>query len=129
MAGISQGVQPQIQKMSKKATTLEVLNATDPNRFNCVKYARTLIPSLPFGLWTIWDKKKIINSEKSKVGNIAIMKVGLPWGHVGVVTDRTGGGRYKTIQEANFRIGKITKRTGTSKDLKIIGYFDPRKKA
>lgn len=105
---------------------LIVLNTTDPNRWNCVKFVRARVPSLPFGLWTLADKKKIINSENSEIGAVAIMSVGLPWGHVGIVIDKKGS--RKTILEANFKYGKVTERHGKSKDLKIIGYFIPPKK-
>lgn len=104
-----------------------VLNEKNDLRFNCVKYARTLVPSLPSGLWTIKDKKKIINDKKSKIGSVAIMNEGMPWGHVGVVIDRTGQGQFKTIREANYKMGKITERTGTTAELKILGYFNPKK--
>lgn len=106
---------------------LIVLNKSDKNRCNCVKWAREKVPSLPFRLWTIWNKKKIINSQTSRVGCVAIMNVGLPWGHVGVVVARTEGGKYKTIQEANFLNCTVTERKGTTSDLKIIGYYDPEK--
>lgn len=104
-----------------------VLNEKSALRYNCVKYARSLVPSLPYGLWTIGDKKKIINDKKSKIGSVAIMNVGLPWGHVGVVIGKTGQGQFKTIREANFKMGKITERTGTTYELKILGYFNPNK--
>jgi hypothetical protein len=106
---------------------LLTLNSTDKNRFNCVLFARSMVPSLPFGLWTIWNKKKIINSQTSRVGTVAIMNVGLPWGHVGVVIARTESGKYKTVREANFQSGKVTERTGTTTELKILGYYDPEK--
>lgn len=104
---------------------LLVLNATDQNRYNCVKYARSKVPSLPFGLWTIFDKMKIQNSTKAQIGNVAIMRVGLPWGHVGVVVGK--GSDRIVIQEANYKFGKITERQGTENDLKIIGYYNPNK--
>jgi len=104
---------------------LLVLNATDKNRCNCVKWARDRVPQLPFGLWTISDKKKIINSKKAKAGRVAIMKVGIPWGHVGVVKALRGD--KIIIQEANYKFCKITERFGSEKDLKILGYFNPFK--
>jgi hypothetical protein len=106
---------------------LIVINDTDKNRWNCVKFARSLVPQLPFGLWTINDKKKIINTQTSRVGAVAIMNVGMPWGHVGVVIARSEGGKYKTIRESNFKYGKVTERQGKTKELKIIGYYDPKK--
>ena len=118
-----------IRKIGKtKMYKLFVINENNPNKCNCVKFARSIVPSLPFGLWTIGDKKKIINSQTSRVGAVAIMNVGLPWGHVGVVIERSDSGKYKTIKEANFKLCKITERTGTTKDLKILGYYDPKKR-
>ncbi len=102
------------------------INATDKNRYNCVHWVRDRIPNLPFGLWTIWNKKKIIDSHKAKIGRVAIMNVGRPWGHLGIVTGK--GSNRIVIQEANYRLGKITERQGTPKSLKIIGYFNPHKK-
>ncbi len=99
------------------------MNATDPNRWNCVFYVRARVPKLPYGLWTIKDKKKIINDHTPKIGSVAIMNVGLPWGHVGIITKV--GTRHLTIKEANFKYGKITERHGTTGDLKILGYFNP----
>ena len=102
-----------------------ILNCIDPNRRNCVKYVRARVKNLPFGLWTINDKKKIINSHKPKTGEVAIIKTGFIWGHVALITHKDG--RNITICEANFKYGKITERCGTEKDLKILGYFDPKK--
>lgn len=104
---------------------LLVINTKDKNRCNCVKWVRERVPKLPFGLWYIWNKKKIINSHKAKIGRVAIMNVGLPWGHVGIVADK--GSDRIVIQEANYKFCKITERQGTEKDLKILGYFNPNK--
>ena len=104
---------------------LRVMNATDTNRWNCVKYARSRCASLPFGLWTLADKRKIINSAQPRAGCVAIINVGWPVGHVAFVTNKDG--RNITIQEANYKYGKITERCGTEKTLKILGYYDPRK--
>ena len=101
--------------------SLIVLNSTDKNRFNCVKWAREKKPDLSFGLWTIGDKKDIINSCNPEIGAVAVMNVGLPWGHLGIVEDFGDG--MVVIQEANFKFGKITERSGTPAELKILGYF------
>lgn len=100
---------------------LRVINDTDKNRFNCVLWARQKCASLPFGLWTIWDKRKIINSRKARVGAVAIINVGLPIGHVAIVS--AIGSNHITIQEANYKTGKITERHGSESELKILGYF------
>lgn len=103
----------------------KILNKTDPNRWNCVKYVRARVPKLPYGLWTISDKKKIINSKKAKTGNVAIIKTNFLWGHVALITHKDG--RNITICEANYKLGKITERCGQEESLNIIGYFDPKK--
>ena len=103
-----------------------VLNNTDKNRFNCIKWVRDRVQNLPYGLWTIWDKKKIIDTQTAKIGRVAIMNVGLPWGHVGIVTNVYDD--LITIIEANYRAGKITQRYGTKEKLKILGFFNPQKK-
>ena len=109
--------------MSKPYIT--IINRTDKNRCNCVLYARSLVKSLPFELWTIGDKNAIINSKKPEKGNVAIMSVGLPAGHVGVVMKV--GSNHLTIQEANYKTCLITERHDTAKNLKITGYFKPKK--
>lgn len=101
---------------------ITTLNKTNPNRCNCVDYARSIVKSLPYGLWTLRNKKNIINSHKAEEGVVVIMDAGF-WGHVGVVTKKDG--RFITIQEANWRSCTMTERTGTESELKIVGYFDP----
>jgi hypothetical protein len=102
-----------------------VLSNGEKNSDNCVKWAREYVPKLPFGLWNLADKKKIINSKKAKPGNVAIINVGALVGHVAVVV--WVGSNHITIKEANYKAGKITERHNTEKDLKILGYFDPNK--
>jgi len=102
--------------------SLIVLNNTEKNRFNCVLWARGKKPNLPFGLFTLCDKIMIINSYTPRIGSVAVMNVGLPWGHLGIVKSFENG--MLTIQEANFKLGKITERWGTFEDLKILGFFN-----
>ena len=104
---------------------LEILNATDPNKCNCVLFVRARVPKLPYGLWTIGNKKKIINDHTPREGSVAIMNVGLPWGHVGII--KKVGRNHLTIQEANYKFCKITERHGNTADLNIIGDFNPNK--
>lgn len=92
---------------------------------NCVLYARSKVPSLPHGLWTLNDKKKIINKKYPRAGWVAVISVGLPWGHVAVVRKR--GKNHITIVEANYKTCRITERHDTEKNLKIVGYFKPKK--
>jgi len=80
---------------------------------------------LPYGLWTLKDKKKIINSKHAKKRRIAIMDTGGRTGHVAVV--KRVGRKHITIREANYKRCKITERHNTEKKLKIIGYFKPKR--
>jgi hypothetical protein len=90
---------------------------------NCVLYAKSKVPSLPGGLWTLADKMKIVNSYIPLVGEVAIMNYAYPWGHVGIVVAVNGD--KITIEEANFKRCEITRRTGTREELRILGYFRP----
>lgn len=96
----------------------------EPQRFNCVLFARRYVPKLPYGLWTLGDKRKIINASKPKVGSVAVINAG-PWGHVAVVTTVWGNGMV-TIKEANYKTGRITERRDIPVKLKIEGYYQPK---
>lgn len=130
MLGLTWGIdnaQAAAANISSKAgkymiPNIKVLNTSDPNRFNCVKYVRARVKTLPYGLWTITDKRKIINSHTPKVGNVTIMNTGFG-GHVAIVT--FVGKKQITIREANYKHGKVTERHGTKSSLKIVGYFRP----
>ena len=56
---------------------IQVIDTKHPQRCNCVLYARTQVKPFPYGMWTINDKKRIINSPNPKVGCLAIMNVGV----------------------------------------------------
>jgi hypothetical protein len=126
LAGISAEKLTALKIKTMFKNYLITINATDRNRCNCVKWVRDRIPNLPYGLWTIWDKKKIIDTQNAKIGRVAIMSVGWPWGHLGIVKEK--GSNRVVIQEANYKRCQITERQGTPKELKIIGYFNPNKK-
>lgn len=88
---------------------------------NCVLWARTKQPRLPFGLWTLKDKTKIINKWKPKEGDVAIIRTTEKEGHVAMVAKV--GKSHITIQEANWISGAITERHGSALKLNIVGYF------
>ena len=92
---------------------------------NCVLYARTLVPSLPRGLFTLQNKKNIINSYTPSKGAVAVIDSGHEWGHVAVVTDVSSDGTTVTIQESNWGRCRIGSRTGSPQRLNILGYFQP----
>lgn len=100
---------------------IKILSSINPLGWNCVLYARSRMPGLPFGLWTYADKVKIINHRKPEKGDIAIIKTNQIWGHVAVVTKI--GSLHTTIQEGNWKTGKITERHDTPYALRITGYF------
>jgi hypothetical protein len=98
----------------------------------CVAYARSRAPGLPSGLFSMADKRRIINAKKCKAGSVAIIGNGSV-GHVAYVEkcDRDGKKEGITITEANWKAGKITKRKVSSGDglraaereLGIEGYW------
>jgi len=98
-----------------------LLKQTHKDRCNCIKYARSFVPSLPYALWTLGDKRRICNSKKPEVGAIAMMAVGLPWGHAGYVNAVSG--KLITIKEANYIPCRLTMVKGTASELKIVGYY------
>jgi surface antigen len=103
-------------------------------RIECVIYVREIVKSLPYGLTTWADKKRIINSYTCKPGSVAIIQVpsgaAAQYGHVAYVDacGKTG----ITIREANFRRDTITRRVATpniaqaEKELRIVGYWRPK---
>ena len=92
---------------------------------NCVIWARSKVEKLPHGLWIIGDKKKIINDQIPQIGSVAILNVGMPWGHCAVV--HRIGKNHITIREANYRTCRLTERHDSPLNLKIVGYFNPNK--
>ena len=124
----------------------KIINTTDKNRCNCVLYARSQGLIFPTGMWTIEDKKKIIDSQKPKVGCLVIMNVGIWYyrngirvfsGHLGIVEKisyttkkcaccgailTTSAISYLTIRDANYVKCKVTRRSGTPVELKVLGY-------
>ncbi len=99
-------------------------DAQNDTACNCVLYARTFVPSLPRGLFTLQDKKNIINSDRPSKGAVAIIDSGYSPGHVAVVTNVNRDGTI-TIQEGNWNKCRIGSRTGSPQKLNILGYFKP----
>lgn len=93
----------------------------------CTDYARSVVPRLPYGLYTLADKKAIINSYTCSVGAVAIIDSGIPAGHVAVV-NLCASTQIK-ITETNWKPGRKTTRTATGSgpgsQLRILGYFKP----
>jgi len=95
---------------------------------NCVKYARSLVPTLPFGLNTTADKKRAVEQfgftdrEQVQIGDVVLTAEGSV-GHAAVITAINEDGTY-TLDEANYTPGRVT-RGGqiNSSDAKILGFI------
>ena len=88
--------------------------------YNCVKYARTIRPDLPQGLWTLQDKTKLIRThDNPQPDMIVVTKGNKTGGHLGVVV--AVGEEIVLIRESNYLTGFITLRK--VKKTKILGYF------
>jgi hypothetical protein len=100
----------------------------------CVIYARSRVASLPFGLFSMADKRNIINQSTPSAGSIAIIETPggsfAEIGHVAYVEEVTSNSII--ISETNFSSRNYTlrKAVGTKladaeAQLRIIGYFRP----
>jgi hypothetical protein len=98
------------------------VNAT--TRCNCVLYARCRVPRLPGGLFTLNDKKRIMNSGVPTPGSVAVMDVLAGVGHLAVVEAVNRDGTI-TVSETNYRSCQYTVRTGTPRNMRVLGYFRP----
>lgn len=100
----------------------------------CVWYARSKVPLLPYGLNTYNDKEAIINhlfpqGDGGSMSSVAVHKINGDVGHVSVVTGvrvLNDGNLRVYITEKNYSPCAVTTRDGTMEALKITGYFDPR---
>lgn len=98
-----------------------MISTKHPLGKNCVLWARTKQIKLPFGLWTLADKSRIINKWKPKEGDVAIIRTTGKEGHVAMVMKV--GKNHITIQEANWISGAITERHDAQLKLNVVGYF------
>jgi hypothetical protein len=121
------------QQQTQKGVVTTVLG-TGAYSDNCVLYARSHVPSLPFGLHNWEDKKTHAKHSSPAVGSVAMIEIKegayKDAGHVAVVEAVTSDSI--TIIEANYKTGLITRRTATGVDLadaasqlNIYGYFQP----
>ncbi len=97
-------------------------SASACNACNCVLWVRCAkAPWLPYGLTTLGDKRRAINSYTAGAGKVAVHNISYPYGHVSYVTGVSGSRIY--IQEANYSACQVSSRSGTQSELKIIGYI------
>lgn len=105
---------------------------SEPLVCNCVKWIRAKkVGNLPYGLWNIRDKRRIVNSQKARVGTVAIIDTSSSRnpsyrnvGHVAYVYKVSGKEIY--IEEVNFKHCEYTKRHGSKSALRIVGFYDPK---
>lgn len=118
----------EVVKSNFQGTLMAVRNsAAVTNYCNCVLYARSQVPSLPYGLDTLASKIAIINHRFPRVGSVAVHNYS-PDGHVSVVRNvvvQSDGNLYLTIDEANYKSCEFSRRYGTPDGLNIVGYYDP----
>lgn len=73
----------------------------------CVSYARNIVPDLPSGLWSLDDKKKVINVSKNEllkgpqVGDALMIATSTPEGHVAVINAVLPDGKVR-VSESNY---------------------------
>lgn len=104
--------------------------------YDCVAFARYMVPSLPGGLGDLAGKEAIINSDTPVAGAISIESGSSSLGHVAYVESVNGnqittlhGGFYDS-DSASY-LGEtvngdhIVRKTGTAAELGIIGYYVP----
>lgn len=96
---------------------------------NCVAFVRYKVPSLPGGLYSLDDKKNIINSYTPSVGAVAISTGNSSYGHVAYV-EAVSGSTITTLNggfadgNGNYT-GHIERISGTAAEQGIIGYWKP----
>lgn len=107
-----------------------------PAYSNCVLFARSRVPSLPYGLGNWNGKMAAINSRAPKTGSIAMIPYVDPAtqeaiGHAAFV-ERVEGTSI-TLLDANWKRNTLTRRTSIGNDLndaasllRIAGYYQPR---
>lgn len=88
---------------------------------NCVKVARQLNNDLPYGLFSLYQKKRIINSTTPTIGATVILNEGYYSGHLATVVGIDNN--TITIIEGNYKRCKVTIRTLPKNSYKIIGYY------
>ena len=97
---------------------------------NCVAFARYMVPNLPSGLYSIGDKRAIINTYSPEVGSIAITYGNNPDGSVNYDTEvghvayveAVNGDQITTLNGGWDGI-HIERITGTAAEQGIIGYW------
>lgn len=98
-------------------------------RGSCVSFARTQNPNIPDYMFTLKQKKAAADPLALPLpGNTAVIDVGTKAGHLAAIEDVHLLTGEITVLDANWVKGKVTRRTGTMRELDIVGVI-PRKTA
>jgi len=101
---------------------------------NCVKYARTVVPNLPFGLVSKENKADAIafaedegfgstDATQAQVGDAILTSEG-SWGHAAVVSGIDPETGELILNEANYKSGQVTEgRRIAANDSLILGFI------
>lgn len=95
---------------------------------NCVLYARCKAPGLPFNL-TYWSEKKaVVNSNHAHPGCVAMISTSHQYGHAAYVSavDTAPNPNRITLQEANWKAGACSSRSGSKVGLNIYNFWCPK---
>jgi hypothetical protein len=118
---------PNFRLPTERAGISFLTESPDPRE--CVAYARSRVRGLPSGLFSMADKRRIINDSRARAGSIAIINAS-SYGHVAYVEEVTS--TSITISETNFHSGMFTRRRAVGsttadaeRQLHIEGYFRP----
>ena len=95
---------------------------------NCVTWVRdNRAKWLPYGLTTYSDKTSSKKGFKAKpkdvkAGDVVVMNIYQPYGHVAYVKSVKSG--KLTIEESNYPLNReYNTRTKTASELNVVGYF------
>ena len=112
---------------SSNTTGMQVITSQSQWAANCVKYAREMVPNLPFGLFTKADKQRAVQEEgfrdpsMLKAGDAVVTSEG-DVGHVAIVVGEQNG--QLVLEEANYSPGQVTRgRLLDVNDPKIYGFI------
>lgn len=96
----------------------EKINYSAPIECSCVKFARTLVPSLPLG--DARDLKP--NATLPRIGAIVILNYDGTY-HLAVQISKVSTENTYTVDDFNYQPCEETKRIISADDERIIGYW------
>lgn len=109
--------------MAMKYSTMpkHIVNQLHLQPCNCVLTARKFNSDLPRGLYSLSQKKRIINSDEPTIGATVITNEGNWTGHAATVIGIDN--ETITLLEANYKRCKVTTRVLDKDSKKIVGYY------